>query len=120
MRSDDTGGCQGRATHFGGGAVAVQRQRSGGRHPIRAALGARRHRARGPFGIPVATPHELVLGEPDVLVDDYLPDNGQGADQRALGALLRHLHDIQAPDADPVAAEGIPAAGLLPRRIVRR
>jgi hypothetical protein len=60
------------------------------------------------------------LGEPDVLVDDYLPDNGQGADQRALGALLRHLHDIQAPDADPVAAEGIPAAGLLPRRIARR
>lgn len=72
------------------------------------------------FGIPVATPRELLLGEPDVLVSDYVPDDGRDVDQRALGRLLRRLHAIPPPRATPTAAEGLPAARLLPRRIRRR
>jgi hypothetical protein len=43
-----------------------------------------RHLAR--LGSPVAAPRELVLGEPDVLVSDFVTDDGHGADQVALGA----------------------------------
>lgn len=72
------------------------------------------------FGIPVATPRELVLGDRDVLVNGYVPDDGGGADQRALGALLRRLHSVPVPAAVPVNSEGLPTAALLPRRIGRR
>jgi hypothetical protein len=33
----------------------------------------------GQLGFPVATPRELVLGEPDVLVSDFVADDGRGA-----------------------------------------
>jgi hypothetical protein len=49
------------------------------------------------LGFPVATPRELVLGEPDVLVSDFVMDDGRGADQVALGALLLRLHHPPPP-----------------------
>jgi hypothetical protein len=72
------------------------------------------------LGFPVATPRELVLGESDVLVTDFITDDGRGADQVALGALLLRLHHAPAPPMPPVAAHGLPAARLLPRRIAGR
>jgi aminoglycoside phosphotransferase (APT) family kinase protein len=72
------------------------------------------------LGFPVATPRELVLGEPDVLVSDFVADDGRGADQVALGALLLRLHRSPPPPMPPVAAYGLPAAHLLPRRIADR
>jgi aminoglycoside phosphotransferase (APT) family kinase protein len=72
------------------------------------------------LGFPVATPRELFLGEPDVLVTDFVPDDGAGADQVALGALLRRLHNAPPPPMTPVAADGQPAAQLVPRRIADR
>lgn len=72
------------------------------------------------LGFPVATPRELVLGEPDVLVSDFVTDDGRGADQVALGALLRRLHRSPPPSMAPVAAHGLPADHLLPRRIADR
>ena len=71
-------------------------------------------------GLPVARPLDLTLGEPDVLVSAYLPDDGSRADQAALGALLARLHRLPPPPRSPVATEGLPAADLLPRRIIRR
>ncbi len=72
------------------------------------------------LGFPVATPRELILGEPDVLVSDFVTDDGLAADQVALGALLLRLHLSPPPPMPPVAANGQPAAGLLPRRIADR
>jgi aminoglycoside phosphotransferase (APT) family kinase protein len=72
------------------------------------------------LGFPVAAPRELVLGEPDVLVSDFVIDDGRGADQAALGALLRRLHHSPPPPMPPVAAHGLPAVHLLPRRIADR
>jgi aminoglycoside phosphotransferase (APT) family kinase protein len=74
----------------------------------------------GRLGFPVATPRELVLGEADVLVSDFVTDDGHGADQVALGALLLRLHHSPPPPMPPVAAYGLPAARLLPRRIADR
>jgi hypothetical protein len=72
------------------------------------------------LGFPVATPRELVLGDPDVLVSDFITDDGDGADQVALGALLLRLHQAPPPPARPVAAQGLSAARLIPRRITER
>ena len=72
------------------------------------------------LGFPVATPRELILGPPDVLVSDFLADDGYGADQAALGALLRMLHGLRPPQAQPVATKGLPVTSLLPRRITER
>jgi aminoglycoside phosphotransferase (APT) family kinase protein len=72
------------------------------------------------LGFPVATPRELCLGESDVLVSDFVVDDGLGADQAALGALLRRLHRAPLPPVAPVAAHGLPAAQLVPRRIADR
>jgi aminoglycoside phosphotransferase (APT) family kinase protein len=72
------------------------------------------------LGFPVATPRELVLGEPDVLVSDFVADDGRGGDQAALGALLLRLHRSPPPPMPPVAARNLPAAHLLPRRIADR
>jgi aminoglycoside phosphotransferase (APT) family kinase protein len=74
----------------------------------------------GQLGFPVATPRELFLGEPDVLISDFVADDGRGADQVALGGLLLRLHRSPAPLMPPVAAYGLPAARLLPRRIADR
>lgn len=72
------------------------------------------------LGFPVATPRELVLGDPDVLMADFITDDGHGADQIALGALLLRLHQSPPPPAPPVAAQGLPAVRLVPRRITER
>jgi aminoglycoside phosphotransferase (APT) family kinase protein len=74
----------------------------------------------GRLGFPVATPHELCLGEADVLVSEFLPDDGRGANQVALGALLRKLHHAPLPPMAPVAAHGLPPAQLLAQRIAER
>jgi aminoglycoside phosphotransferase (APT) family kinase protein len=74
----------------------------------------------GRLGFPVATPRELVLGERDVLVSDFVMDDGRGADQVALGGLLLRLHRSPPPPMPPVAAQGLSAARLLPRRIADR
>jgi aminoglycoside phosphotransferase (APT) family kinase protein len=74
----------------------------------------------GGLGFPVATPRELCLGESDVLVSDFVVDDGLGADQATLGALLRRLHDAPLPPVAPAAAHGLPAAQLVPRRIAER
>ncbi len=71
-------------------------------------------------GFPVATPRELFLSETDVLVSDFVTDDGLGADQVALGALLQRLHQAPPPPTPPVAAQGLPAARLVPRRIAER
>jgi aminoglycoside phosphotransferase (APT) family kinase protein len=72
------------------------------------------------LGFPVAAPRELVLGDPDVLVSDFVADDGRGADQVALGALLRRLHHAPPPPLPPPAAHGLPSARLVPRRIAER
>jgi aminoglycoside phosphotransferase (APT) family kinase protein len=72
------------------------------------------------LGFPVAAPRELLPGEPDVLVTEYVPDDGGGCQPEALGALLRSLHQAPLPTAVPPAAEGLPTAQLLPVRIARR
>jgi aminoglycoside phosphotransferase (APT) family kinase protein len=72
------------------------------------------------FGFPVAAPRELVLGDPDVLVSDFAADDGGGADQVALGGLLRRLHELPAPPVPPPASGGVPSAQLVPGRITER
>ncbi|MEH1015110.1 aminoglycoside phosphotransferase family protein [Micromonospora sp. CPCC 206060] len=72
------------------------------------------------YGIPVATPRELTFGDPDVLVSDFVADDGRGAEPYLLGALLRRLHEVPPPAAGPVADEGLPTGRLVPVRIVRR
>jgi aminoglycoside phosphotransferase (APT) family kinase protein len=71
-------------------------------------------------GIPVATPLELILGDIDVLVSDYVPDDGRGADQTELGTLLRRLHAIPPPPAPSVAGGTAPPAEVISRRITAR
>lgn len=72
------------------------------------------------LGFPVATPRDLLLGELDVLVTEFVPDDGGGCPPAALGALLRGLHQEPLPTALPRAAEGLPTAQLIPIRIARR
>ncbi|OLR93252.1 phosphotransferase family protein [Actinokineospora bangkokensis] len=72
------------------------------------------------FGIPVATPRALVLGDRDVLISDYLPDDGTGAGQAGLGALLRRLHDIPPPTAAPPHPAKMSTVDFLVRRITQR
>ncbi|HEY2551993.1 MAG TPA: phosphotransferase [Streptosporangiaceae bacterium] len=56
-----------------------------------------------------------------MLICDFITDDGQGADQVALGELLRRLHGAPPPALVPPAATGgRPAARLLPLRITDR
>ena len=71
-------------------------------------------------GIAVAAPLELVLGEPDVLMSRYVPDDGTPFDPVELGSLLARLHRLPPPPASPVASEGRATEDLVPDRIVRR
>ncbi|GAA4425390.1 phosphotransferase family protein [Actinokineospora soli] len=48
-------------------------------------------------GVPVARARDLVIGDPDVLISDYVDDDGQGVDQAALGAVLKTLHTLPPP-----------------------
>lgn len=72
------------------------------------------------FGIPVATPRELVFGETDVLVSEFVPDDGGGADQVQLGVLLRRLHSLPPPLVATVAGGTAPMAEVLSERIASR
>ncbi|MFJ7906047.1 phosphotransferase family protein [Kitasatospora sp. NPDC096204] len=75
-------------------------------------------------GLPVARARELVLaddpGSPDVLLSDYVPDDGSPLDSHALGRLLARLHRVPPPRLRPVAAEGGTTAEALAARIARR
>ncbi|MBS1693728.1 MAG: aminoglycoside phosphotransferase family protein [Actinobacteria bacterium] len=72
------------------------------------------------YDIPVATARDLILGDPDVLISDYVPDDGTGFDPHALGRLLHRLHQLPPPPMAPYAADGLPVEQLLPVRITRR
>ena len=71
-------------------------------------------------GIPVATPLDLIFGDIDLLVSDYVPDDGRGADQTGLGRLLRRLHAIPPPPAPSVAGGTAPPAVVISQRITAR
>lgn len=73
-------------------------------------------------GVPVARPVDLLLfDEMDVLVSEYLPDDGAGVDGEALGRTLALLHSAPPPAVRLVASEnGQPTGEVLLRRIVRR
>jgi hypothetical protein len=70
------------------------------------------------LGFPVATPRELVLGEPDILVAEFLPADGTEADQPRLGALLDRLHEMPLPPGFPPSR--LSGGELLATRIGRR
>lgn len=70
-------------------------------------------------GLPVAVPRELVIGETDVLISEYVAADGNGVHQESLGALLRQVHDATPPGIPP-ASEGLDSAQLIPQRISRR
>jgi thiamine kinase-like enzyme len=73
-------------------------------------------------GLPVARPRELFLSdELDVLVCDYLPDDGAGVDGEALGALLARLHALPVPEKALAASEGeLATAEVVVQRVQRR
>jgi aminoglycoside phosphotransferase (APT) family kinase protein len=75
-------------------------------------------------GFPVARPVELVRGlsatEPDVLISDYVSDDGARLDSAALGGLLARLHRLPAPGLRLIASEGLAVGELIPVRLVRR
>ena len=78
----------------------------------------------GEHGVPVAEPVDLVLSaspaEPDVLVSQYLPDDGSTLDWFALGGILARLHSLAPPPVDLVAGENLPVARLIVERLLRR
>ncbi|MFD4658975.1 phosphotransferase family protein [Kitasatospora sp. NPDC058444] len=75
-------------------------------------------------GLPVARARELVLADdpnsPDVLLSDYVDDDGSPLDSHALGQLLARLHEVPPPRLRPVAAEGGTTAEAIATRIGRR
>ncbi len=72
-------------------------------------------------GVPVATPQELYLSDSlDVLVSDFVDDDGAGVSGEALGALLARIHSCAAPAMTLVAQEGLPTEQVLLQRFVRR
>ncbi|MGW7585126.1 phosphotransferase family protein [Kitasatospora sp. NPDC054768] len=75
-------------------------------------------------GLPVARARELVLADdpnsPDVLLSDYVDDDGSPLDSHALGQLLARLHQVAPPRLHPVAAEGGSTVDVLTTRIGRR
>jgi len=75
-------------------------------------------------GFPVARPLELVRGspatEPDVLISEYVSDDGTRPDSAALGGLLARLHRLPAPGLRLIASEGRAVGELIPARLVRR
>ncbi len=71
-------------------------------------------------GIPVAAPLDLVLGEPDLLMSRYIPDDGAPFRSAGLGSVLARLHRMPPPGMAPVVSEGCATEDLVPRRIVRR
>lgn len=75
-------------------------------------------------GLPVARARALLLARdpasPDVLLSDYVPDDGSELDSFALGQLLARLHRTPAPSLTPVAAQGGCTASAISARIGRR
>jgi aminoglycoside phosphotransferase (APT) family kinase protein len=56
----------------------------------------------------------------DLLLTTYVAVDGTQADDFALGALLRRLHDADPPDEDLLHQHGLTLAAVLAERIVRR
>jgi aminoglycoside phosphotransferase (APT) family kinase protein len=71
-------------------------------------------------GLPVARPYELVLGDPDLLVAGYLPDDGGPVPQAELGAALGRLHALPPPPDVPADRRCGPDGGPVPARITHR
>ncbi len=75
-------------------------------------------------GLPVARAREVILsdrpGAPDVLLSDYVEDDGSPLDSHALGQLLARLHRVPPPRLRPVAAEGGSTAEAIAARTARR
>jgi aminoglycoside phosphotransferase (APT) family kinase protein len=78
-------------------------------------------------GYPVARPHRLALdvAGTDVLVSDYVADDGGDLDNYALGRQLAQLHAVKPSNLRLVASlrlvaqEGLPFEVLIPTRLVR-
>lgn len=75
-------------------------------------------------GFPVAEPFELVFSKNDdgldILLCQYIPDDGSGFDSFQLGQLLANLHAMPPPPIKMVASEGLPTQRLIVRRLLRR
>jgi aminoglycoside phosphotransferase (APT) family kinase protein len=72
-------------------------------------------------GYPVARPRRLsfdVAGT-DVLVSDYVADDGAGVDNRHLGQQLARLHALKPSDLRLVTQEGLPFDTLVATRLAR-
>lgn len=72
-------------------------------------------------GYPVARPHRLVLGVDgtDVLVSDFVADDGASLDCYHLGQELARLHALKPTNVRLVAQEGLPFEVLVPTRLAR-
>jgi aminoglycoside phosphotransferase (APT) family kinase protein len=72
-------------------------------------------------GYPVARPHRLALDVDgtDVLVSDYVADDGAGLDCYHLGQELVRLHALKPTSVRLVAQEGLPFEVLVPTRLAR-
>lgn len=75
-------------------------------------------------GLPVAVPLDLMLSttpdEPDMLVSQYVEDDGSALDSFRLGATLARLHDLRASMPPLTACEDLTPAELVVRRVLRR
>lgn len=72
-------------------------------------------------GCPVARPHRLALdvAGTDVLVSDYVPDDGGGVDSYHLGQQLARVHALKPSNLRLAAQEGLPFETLVPTRLAR-
>jgi aminoglycoside phosphotransferase (APT) family kinase protein len=72
-------------------------------------------------GYPVARPRRLALdvAGTDVLISDYVVDDGGGLDSYRLGEQLRRLHTLTPSNPRLVAQEGLPFEVLAPTRLAR-
>jgi aminoglycoside phosphotransferase (APT) family kinase protein len=72
-------------------------------------------------GCPVARPRRLILdvAGTDVLISDYVADDGAGLDSFLLGQELARLHALKPPRVRLSAQEGVPFEVLAPARLAR-
>lgn len=70
---------------------------------------------------PVARPRRLALNVAgtDLLVSDYVPDDGAELDSYRLGLQLVRLHALKPPNLRLASQEGLPFEALVPTRLTR-